>query len=656
MRRLLLLVLLVMTVVPSTAAAAPGVVQDLPGCTTALDPNDDGSTDEVPLGFTADMFDTSFDSVFVNNNGNVTVGAELSKFTPFDFRETGDAMIAPFFADVDTSGDGSGTVHYGQVTGGYGGPTHPAFCVTWDGVGYYDEHDDKLNTFQLIIVKQTDGIDLVFNYDSITWETGDLSGGHNGLGGTSAVAGYASGDGDAAHALMLPGSFANGGFLDANAATSLAGHGTTGQPAGRYIFQLRHGAPTGAKLTGTITVPGGDPAGGALVQICRTGGGCITRTASSSGIYTASNLAAGTYTVLAFPGPGPAYASARADNVVLGAPGTTHTEDLELGDLPDPPPPGTSITSIDTTPAGLPVAYWDDPLTLTTEGCTGATATYQIVLEGHVVRSGSMTETSTGHYRAVIAPLSPNTGDGVVSIHLDCPASTDEDTVFGIYIDPSGTIRDERGRPVSGAVVTLQRSAAAAGPFFAVPAGSAIMSPANRTNPDVTGADGRFGWDVVAGYYKVTASKAGCTGAKTTVLSIPPPVTNLDLRLNCAPKTSPPPPQPPLGPLQLAKVGKVKLRSVRALLVAIACAPTANTGCAGKVTVKLGRKAIGSKRYKGIKPGKTARVKVALTKRGRARLAKLRHGKKVKLRVTATVRDAAGVGVTATRTVTVRRP
>ena len=49
-------------------------------------------------------------------------------------------------------------------------------------------------------------------------------------------------------------------------------------------------------------------------------------------------------------------------------------------------------------------------------------------------------------------------------------------------------------------------------------------------------------------------------------------------------------------------------------------------------------------------------MKVALSKRGRARLAKVKHGKNVKLRVTATVSDAAGAGVTATRTVTVRRP
>ena len=71
--------------------------------------------------------------------------------------------------------------------------------MIWDNVGYYDSHTDKLNRFQLVIVDQrAAGIDIVVNYDNIPWETGDASDGASGFGGTSAVAGYAAGDGDAA--------------------------------------------------------------------------------------------------------------------------------------------------------------------------------------------------------------------------------------------------------------------------------------------------------------------------------------------------------------------------------------------------------------------------------------------------------------------------
>ena len=529
----------------ASASAAPGVVQDLPGCRdNTLPANDDDSTDVVPLGFTANIFDSSFDETFVNNNGNITFLEALGEFTPFDFRETGEPMIAPFFADVDTRGVGSGLVHYGTVDS-FSGTN--AFCVLWDNVGYYSGHVDKRNKFQLLLVNRgAQGVDIIFNYDAITWETGDASDGSNGFGGTSAAAGYAAGDGDSAHALLFPGSFDNGGLLDSNAATSLAGHGTAGQPAGRWLFQLRQGPPTGGRLTGIVNGSDGFPAQGSPVQMCRTGGACVTRLSGQDGRYTASNLPAGTYAVTAFPGPDSNDRSVTVTDVAVGGPGTTTNQDLTLGDPPAPPPEGTEISNIGETFDGIPIAYWNDPLELSTEGCANATsATYKVLVHGRQVRNGTLTESPAGSgvYRATIAPLIPNSGDGEIIIDLDCPdPDPDEQVDFGIYIDPSGKVRDTLGRPLEGAVVTLLRSATPQGPFFPVPDGSAIMSPSNRNNPDVSGEDGRFGWDVVAGYYLVTATRDDCVSAAdpsrpdavSPVMTIPPPVTNLDLRLNCA--------------------------------------------------------------------------------------------------------------------------
>src|SRR5262249_32506343 len=86
---------------------------------------------------------------------------------------------------------------------------------------------------------------------------------------------------------------------------------------------------------------------------------------------------------------------------------------------------------------------------------------------------------------------------------------------------------------ISGATVTLLRSADPDGPFIQVPAGSATMSPANRANPDLTDAAGRFGWDVIAGYYEVEASAPSCEPATSPVLTIPPPVSGLVIGLSC---------------------------------------------------------------------------------------------------------------------------
>jgi hypothetical protein len=88
--------------------------------------------------------------------------------------------------------------------------------------------------------------------------------------------------------------------------------------------------------------------------------------------------------------------------------------------------------------------------------------------------------------------------------------------------------------------VILHRAADRSGPFAPVANHSSIMSPGNRSNPDFTNPLGLFGWDVLPGFYKVTAQHAGCTAVKghkraasTGVLTVPPPALNLNVRLKC---------------------------------------------------------------------------------------------------------------------------
>jgi hypothetical protein len=108
----------------------------------------------------------------------------------------------------------------------------------------------------------------------------------------------------------------------------------------------------------------------------------------------------------------------------------------------------------------------------------------------------------------------------------------------GGWSDPSGVVLVTDGHttpvPIAGATVTIARSGTATGPFTPIPNGSAEMSPGNRTNPDVTRSGGQFGWDVVAGYYQVTASGTGCAPASTPVLTVPPPQLGLSITLTCS--------------------------------------------------------------------------------------------------------------------------
>ena len=204
---------------------------------TSIPANDDGSFGPaVSPGFSLNFFGTTYNQLFVNNNGNVTFSGNLGTFTPFGLGAgyTGQAIIAPFFADVDTRGAGSGLTAFG--TGSYHG--HDAFGVSWRDVGYFPSAADKLNTFQVILENRSDitagDFDIYFNYDSITWETGGASGGTGGLGGTSAAAGFSKGTAEVGTFFQLNGSMVNGALLDGgpNALAANTNNGVTGQ----YLF------------------------------------------------------------------------------------------------------------------------------------------------------------------------------------------------------------------------------------------------------------------------------------------------------------------------------------------------------------------------------------------------------------------------------------
>jgi hypothetical protein len=680
-----LFVLSVVLSLATASVASAGAVQDLPGCTAnSLEANDDSSTDEVPLPFPIDFHGDEYSQLYVNNNGNVTFDEPQSTFTPFEFHHLGDPrIIAPFLADVDTSGapdDGSLQVTYGNVTV----DGKPAFCVNWVDVGYFSTHVDKLNSFQLLLIQQgsTGDFDIVFNYDRVLWETGDASDGTGGFGGTPAAVGWSNGDGE--HFYVHPGSFESMALLDSNSQTGLV-HGMLGssQP-GRYVFEVRNTA-SGPALEGHVAdADGGDVVNGP-VEICpEAGGPCRVRNTSGTGNFRATGLADGSYLVTAYPPAGSNERAATREAVIAGADVTGF--DLELGPGPEPPPLDTSIESIDQTADGIPVVVVGTSPRLTTQGCAGGTASFSIVVDGQGIASGTLSEGPAGTYSGSTGALS-SVGDGSVRIQIECPSDPDdEDFEFGIYIDPSGHVRNSLGAPIAGATVELFRSSTPTGPFVLVPDGSAIMSPSNRTNPDLTDADGHFGWDVVAGYYKVQASKDGCVSdanrsqpfAETNVMTIPPPVTDLDIRLYCGESSggggstgggagsagggggSTAGGGGAASSAALASLGRIKLSGTK-VVVPVFCASAAGGACKGSLTIKAksGKKrgakrvTIASARFSRIAPGTTKRVGVKLNRKGRQLLKNGKVKATVAMKVSATSATAAQ---NVTRSVTLKKP
>lgn len=223
----------------AATSAMAGAIHDANLFTTnTLARNDDGSTALVNIGFNANFFGTTYSSLFVNNNGNVTFNSSLSTFTPFGLTTNGFPIIAPFFADVDTRNLGSGVVQYGAAS--LGGRN--VFGVNWIDVGYYDTAADKLNSFQLILTDRSDtgagNFDIEFNYDRILWETGSASGGTNGFGGTSAAVGYTDGG---ANDFEFAGSRVPGSFLDSDPVSGLIHGSRNSNILGQYIFSVRNG-------------------------------------------------------------------------------------------------------------------------------------------------------------------------------------------------------------------------------------------------------------------------------------------------------------------------------------------------------------------------------------------------------------------------------
>ncbi|MDI1476533.1 HYR domain-containing protein [Polyangium sp. y55x31] len=529
-----------------------------PNCATHVLPRtDDGWAADVPLGFPVVINGGTYTSVHVVNNGYVAFGASPpTYFNYWDLQldTTWRTIIAPFMSDLDTRNPASDEVTYGQTT--YGG--RPAFCVNWggtNGVGYFDMGAAELNRFQLILVDRSDigfgDFDVVMNYDHIGWDGTYLSQVADGyefpvwVGASQGLWGGFPGSG------TYPGELRDG---RTNALVS----GSLNTPVpGRYIQQPRGGLPPErAAVSGTLYDPSGAPLAGATVQFCDAGGTCFFAVTNAQGVYTVpidvNATDGGPLTMSAYPPAGSTWVPPSTTISVTPVIGQAYTG-LDLLFLGSSGPSQAVITpSRPSSVPDSPAVFWQDPLTLMVNGCAGGSVCYDVFpgfgsTSGAAIASGCLTESfpGSGLFQGDVGPFYPD--HGWVSIQftssaLDGNPCSIPAPPLNVYIDPSGHVNNVNGNRIAGALVTLFRSDGPDGPFDVVPDGSAIMSPANRQNPMYSNERGHFGWDTVAGYYVVRAEKPGCTSAEdpaipfveTDVLPVPPPVTDLDLRLDCS--------------------------------------------------------------------------------------------------------------------------
>ncbi|MFO0858054.1 MAG: PEP-CTERM sorting domain-containing protein [Phycisphaerales bacterium] len=159
--------------------------------------NDDGSSANIPLPLDFDycFYGVEHTSLYINNNGNITFGSSFGTFTPAGF-PVSTPMVAPFWADVDTRDANVGSrpsnqVYYKHFANG-AGALDDVFVVTWDNVGYFNQHNDLRNTFQVAIANDPSyfgtNLNTLFSYDVMEWTTGDASLGSGGFGPASTAA------------------------------------------------------------------------------------------------------------------------------------------------------------------------------------------------------------------------------------------------------------------------------------------------------------------------------------------------------------------------------------------------------------------------------------------------------------------------------------
>lgn len=220
-----------------------------------LGQTDDGSSASQALGFTANFFGTSYDDLYVNNNGNVTFDAPLRQFTPDALSTLNTAIIAPFFADVDTANGIGNAVTFGQGTV----DGQAAFGVNWVGVNYYNNfnHQNQLNSFQLVLIDRGNGdFDIEFNYWRMRWESGMASGGDEyGLGGDAARVGFSAGSGNPFESHEIAGSGVSGALIDSGEHSLWKNSNINVR--GRYVFSVTNGA--NIAVPEVVPVPAGLP-------------------------------------------------------------------------------------------------------------------------------------------------------------------------------------------------------------------------------------------------------------------------------------------------------------------------------------------------------------------------------------------------------------
>ncbi|XP_047672189.1 alpha-tectorin-like isoform X2 [Tachysurus fulvidraco] len=155
--------------------------------------SDDGSSSLIVLQQPFIYFGSSYNQVFVNNNGHLTFDQAWSSFTPYQFPVNGGRdIIAPFWTDIDNRGNG--VISYHQFTSGsvltqatqdinqyfpqLGFSATLVFVAMWDRVAYYPTSNTE-TSFQVVLISNGHYSFILMNYGVIAPTTRNVQAGYD---------------------------------------------------------------------------------------------------------------------------------------------------------------------------------------------------------------------------------------------------------------------------------------------------------------------------------------------------------------------------------------------------------------------------------------------------------------------------------------------
>src|SRR5450759_816809 len=250
---------------PGTAMAVANAIRTPANYSSNVIPRgDDTYSSVVALPLSMNWNGTIYSNIYLNMNGNCTFGNFFTAYDPTTSMATSNRnMLAPFWADVDTTNLSSAQMTYSNITAGNIPQVdgHNAFIVNWINVPRYNAQTTPLDSFQMILIDRSDtgagNFDIEYNYDTINWDRGTTASNRY------ARAGWAR-TGNVGY--EITGGNTSGAYLDTGANALIDGSLNSGGVLGRYVWNVRNGVPPNSPPIinlgfETKTLEANDPAG-----------------------------------------------------------------------------------------------------------------------------------------------------------------------------------------------------------------------------------------------------------------------------------------------------------------------------------------------------------------------------------------------------------